>query len=225
MAEDISGKKAALQAFAAVAVLGAIAGALWLQTRFDDQGTAHSGPAVCSSSHEKVLRGQVSGGDLCKALNRPDLPTLLGAPGSEVESASGSASESAIGGIKTVTPEATVDIEEYTVKLSATYDRLGVSDFADLVGASAQKKTVLGHPAVLYMDRTISIRFNLGGGSDKAETGAGGVAWCLLIAKDVKDGGGYYEIDIYRQDNVTPDHTTLIGLAERVLPAVPGWAA
>jgi hypothetical protein len=219
----ISGRQAAVQAVAAFAVFGALAGGLWVQDVFEDKSPGYDGPAVCSNSHETLPPAYASPAELCQALNRPDLPNLLAVPGEKAKTASGSTTRSAIGGDKSLTPKATVDVAEYTVELSATYDRLKVSKLAGLVGGGAQRESVLGHPAVLYMDRTLSIRFNLGGG--KAESGAGGIAWCLLVAKDAKDGGGYYELDLWRQDNATPDKDLLLRLAEEVLPTVPDWTA
>ncbi|WP_371651953.1 hypothetical protein [Streptomyces mirabilis] len=90
---------------------------------------------------------------------------------------------------------------------------------ADLLNTS-QKRTVLGHPAVLYSDRTITITIN---GDGKTDTGPGGIARSLLAAQDSKDGGGSYEIAIWRQDSVVPDDAALLSVAEKVLPTIPGW--
>lgn len=124
-------------------------------------------------------------------------------------------------GITTQDPEATVQLEGYSVKLSAAYDDLTVAEIAEYLPAAAERKTLLGHPAYLYPGRTIGIVFDDG----KASTGPGGVARTLLVAKDPKDGGGSYEIAIWRQDDVPPDETALLRVAEQVLPTVPGWTA
>jgi hypothetical protein len=84
---------------------------------------------------------------------------------------------------------------------------------------------VLGHPAVVYSDRTIALSFNLGTGKGKADSAPGGIARCLLVARDAKDGGGYYEVSIWRQDFAMPDDAALFRVAEKVLPTVPGWTA
>jgi hypothetical protein len=94
---------------------------------------------------------------------------------------------------------------------------------AGFLGSSTQNRTIGGHPAVLYSDRTIALNFNLGGG--KVDTGPGGIARSLLVAKDAKDGGGFYEISIWRQDDVLPDDLALLRVAETVLPTVPDWTA
>lgn len=66
------------------------------------------------------------------------------------------ARSSSCGGTEIATPEATVTLKTYSVKISASYDHLPIAQMADLLN-TAQKRTVLGHPAVLYSDRTIAI--------------------------------------------------------------------
>ena len=162
----------------------------------------------------------VSGVQLCTALNRADLPTLLGTPTEYAMSASGNESVSSwADGTKTVTPEAEVELSTYSVKLS-TSDDVPVAELASFLGTKAESRKIGGHPAVLYSDRTIALKFNLGGG--KVDTGPGGIARSLLVAKDIKDGGGSYEISIWRQDDVVPDDLALLRVAETVLPEGPG---
>ncbi|MCX5611797.1 DUF6215 domain-containing protein [Streptomyces sp. NBC_00047] len=108
---------------------------------------------------------------------------------------------------------------------SASYDRLPVAETADLLGFTAQKTTVLGRPAVLYSDRTIGIILNFNGGKTSTGTGPGGIARSLVVAKDAQDGGGSFEVVIWRQDGRLPDDTALFRTAEQVLPTSPGWTA
>ncbi|MGW3661723.1 hypothetical protein [Streptomyces sp. NPDC005141] len=82
------------------------------------------------------------------------------------------------------------------MRLSASHDRLPVSRTADLLGGSAEPREILGHPAVLHSDRTIALT----SGSGKAHAGPGGIARSLLVARDVKDGGGSFEVVIWCQD-------------------------
>lgn len=212
------------QVFSAVATVGMIVGAMWFLTEILDQTPERVGPAVCSSSDDAspAPRGKASGAQLCTALNRSDLPKLLGTPTEQAVTASGGESESTwASGTKTVTPEATVDLETYTVELSASYEDLPVTESVGYLGAGAETRTVLGHPAVLYSDRTIAISFGLDG-SDP-QSGPGGVARRLLVATDPKDSGSTFELVIWRQDSQTPDDEALFRVAEKVLPTLPGW--
>ncbi|MGW2614181.1 DUF6215 domain-containing protein [Streptomyces sp. NPDC001500] len=214
------------QAIAALVVVGALGGALFVLQKNDAK--AADKPAACSpdEADEKAAAAakaahRVSGTQLCTALNRADLPTLLGTPRERAVTAYGSDGSVGTGGGKQIpTPEATVQLDTYTVKLSRSYDRLPIAGMADLL-SEAQTKTVAGHPAVLYSTQTIAIRFNLGGG--KSESGPGGIARALVIAPDAKDRGGSYELTIWRQDRMRPDDTALLRIAQQVLPTVPGW--
>ncbi|MGW1621121.1 DUF6215 domain-containing protein [Streptomyces sp. NPDC002172] len=211
-----------LQALAAVALFAVVVGALWAQKEFVHPKDTASEPAACSKPDDHLPARYVSGGRLCRALNRPDLPALLGTSHEHAETADGSGEWLTLaGGTKIAEPEATVTLETYSVKLTASYDHMTVSTAGDLMG-DARRTTVLGHPAVLYSSPTISIGFNLGGG--KASTGPGGTARCLLVSKHGKDdGGGTFEVALWRQDDVPPDDTALVRVAEQVLPTVPGW--
>ncbi len=126
------------------------------------------------------------------------------------------------GGTEIPSPEGTVQLDTYTVKLSRSYDDLPIAGMEDLL-SEAEPKTVLGHGAVLYSSRTIAFSFDLGGG--KSDAGPGGIARALVVAPDTEDGGGSYELAIWRQDDVRPDDTALLSIAQKVLPAIPGWAA
>ncbi|MET7687079.1 DUF6215 domain-containing protein [Streptomyces sp. NPDC005483] len=210
------------QAIAALVVVGGLF-ALLLSGTFQ-QKSGDPDPAVCDASDDARPSKPVSGMQLCTALNRADLPTLLGTPTEYAMNASGKESMSTwADGTKTVTPEAEIQLATYSVKLSTSDDDIPVAEMAEFLGKSAQNRTVGGHPAVLYSDRTIALNFNLGGG--KVDTGPGGIAPTLLVAKDTKDGGGFYEVAIWRQDDVVPDDLALFRVAETVLPTVPGWTA
>lgn len=208
-----------VQALVAVLVFGAAAGVLYGQKAL--QGSSDSGPATCSYDDEPVSE-RVSAKQLCKALNRSDLPTLLGTPQEQAETAYGSESSfKDADGKETPSPDAEVSLKTYSVKLWASDDDLRVGEFSGLLGRSAESKTILGHPAVLFSGQTIGLKINLGGG--KIDSGPGGIARHLLVARDAKDGGGSFEVAIWRQDDVPPDDTALLRVAERVLPTVPGW--
>jgi hypothetical protein len=210
------------QAVAALVVVGGLA-ALVLSGTFQ-QNSGDPEPAECHTSDDARPSKPVSGVQLCTALNRADLPTLLGTPTEYAMNASGNESVSTwADGTKTVTPEAEVQLSTYSVKISTSDDDIPVAEMAGFLGKSAENRTIGGHPAVLYSDRTIALNFNLGGG--KVDTGPGGIARSLLVAKDSKDGGGFYEVAIWRQDDVVPDDLALLRVAETVLPTVPDWTA
>ncbi|MFJ9348206.1 DUF6215 domain-containing protein [Streptomyces sp. NPDC101237] len=212
----------AVQVIAAVAVFLAVIGALWAQRVFFPHQATGTTPATCSKSADRLPARYVSGARLCEALNRPDLPDLLGTPRERAETASGNGEWITMaGGTKIASPDATVTLKTYSVKLSASYDRLSVADVVGLMDG-ARRTTVLGHPAVLYSSPTLSIGFSLGGG--KASTGPGGTARCLLVSKHPKDDGqGTFEVALWRQDDVLPDDTALERVAAHVLRTVPGW--
>jgi hypothetical protein len=220
--EPEKGPNAWGQAITALVVVGGLA-ALLLSGTFQ-QKAGDPEPAECHTSDDARPSKPVSGVQLCTALNRADLPTLLGTPTEYAMNASGNES---VGnwadGTKTVTPEAEVQLDTYTVNLSTSDDDIPVAEMAGFLGSSAQNRTIGGHPAVLYSDRTVALKFNLGGG--KVDTGPGGIARSLLVAKDTKDGGGFYEVSVWRQDDVPPDDLALFRVAETVLPTVPGWTA
>ncbi|MEU2420971.1 DUF6215 domain-containing protein [Streptomyces sp. NPDC007851] len=211
-----------LQVLAAVGVMALVVGVLWAQKQFVPQKDTSSAPAACTVSHDRLPARYVSGARLCALLNRPDLPVLLGTPHERIETADGSGDWITMaGGTKIPSPDATVTLKTYSVKLSAAYDDVAVAETGDLLAGTRRTK-VLGHPAVLYSSPTISIGFDLAGG--KATSGPGGTARCVLVSQHTKDDGkGAFEVAIWRQDDVLPDDTALLRVAERVLRTAPGW--
>lgn len=213
------------QVVAALVLVGGLAGGFWALAKYGPESAdqADLTPAACVRTRDDVPPSKpLSGSELCEALNRPDLPTLLGTPDDRVHSAysnEGSYSESL--GITTQDPGAVIGLDAYSVKLEASDDDLTIAEIAEYLPKAAQRRTVLGHPAYLYPGRSIGIVFDEG----KSSTVPGGVSRTLLVAKDPKDGGGSYEIAIWREDDVAPDEAALLRVAERVLPTVPGWTA
>ncbi|MFG2298029.1 DUF6215 domain-containing protein [Streptomyces sp. NPDC048603] len=214
------GMSAPAQVIAAVVLVGGLAAGAWSMQAADQKEA--DGPAKCSVSTDVLPAQYASGAQLCAALNRPDLPTLLGAPEDRVRSASGTGDWQTFGSAKKMAaPEATVETEKHHVEIGVDYE-LRVESAA-LLGSDVQKQTVLGRPAVFYSSRTLAIGFNLGG-SGKATSGQGPMARSLAVARDAKDGGGFYEVIIWRQSgSLMPDDTTLLSVAEKVLPTLPGW--
>ncbi|MEU3983139.1 DUF6215 domain-containing protein [Streptomyces sp. NPDC026672] len=209
------------QVLAAVLVVGGVLGGLWAHDEYVGTGDERE-PAVCPAPHDSPSSRRVSGPRLCAALNRPDLPSLLGTPQEYAETADGDESSFDLaGGTRITTPEATVTLTTYSVRLSASDDDLPVAGLTGILGARAEERTILGHPAVLYSNRTIAIRFH----GREADSGPGGIARGLVVARDPKDGGGTFEIAVWRQDDVPPDDAVLLRVAEKVLPTIPGWDA
>ncbi|MER7519827.1 DUF6215 domain-containing protein [Streptomyces sp. NPDC126499] len=243
---SVKGPRVGAQVAAALALGGVLAGSFWFLAKTSQEGSGDRGPAVCTTAaRDSVPPRYVSGTRLCEALNRPDLPALLGTPGEEATNAygthgwttlggsgsgsgsgsrTGTGSGSGTGSGRIPTPSGAVDLPTYSVKLSVSYDRLPVARLGRLLGNTVEPTKVLGRTALFYSDRTLAFRAPLGGG--KAETTTGGIARHLLVARDPKDGGGSYELVIWRQDQGVPvDDAALVRVAERVLPTVPGWVA
>ncbi|MGW0970552.1 DUF6215 domain-containing protein [Streptomyces sp. NPDC002516] len=226
MADKVPGSKrglnAGVQAVAAVVLVAGVTGGIWGLSRvLPNGGGGADDPARCSDRLGTPSPKHVSGDQLCQALNRSDLPVLLGTPDEHAQTADGDDSVITLdGGTKIASPEASVTLKTYSVKLTASEDRLSVAQGLDLL-PKAEPRQIAGHPAILYSDRTIALSF----GSGKAESGPGGVARSLLVAKDAKGGGGSFEISVWRQDGVTPDDAALFRVAELVLPTVPGWTS
>jgi hypothetical protein len=215
------GPNTALQAVTAFLVVGGALAAVWATQLLPDE-TSVSGPAVCEQSRDAAPARKVSPDRLCEALNRPDLPALLGTPSEQVDSARGSVSEfkSALDGTRTVDPEAEVRLKTYSVNISASYDGLPRVETVRFLDRGAEFRSFLGHPAVLYSDRTMAFSFENG----KAGAGQGGIARHLLVSTGPRDKGVAFHIAIWRQDDVVPDDDALFRVAERVLPAIPGWS-
>ncbi|MFG3348534.1 DUF6215 domain-containing protein [Streptomyces sp. NPDC048018] len=201
---------------------GMLAGGFWYMAGNSPESSAAERPAVCTAATGTMPARYVSGTRLCEVLNRPDLPALLGTPGEQASTAWGSDGWTD-GDDRSPSPEGNVTLPTYSVKLAVSYDRLPVSRLGRLLGNTAEPTKVLGRQAVFYSDRTLAFAVPLGGGG-KAETRTGGIARHLLVAKDAKDGGGAYEIVIWRYDQAWPDDAALLRIAESVLPTVPGWS-
>ncbi|MFJ8104776.1 DUF6215 domain-containing protein [Streptomyces sp. NPDC096132] len=220
-----------VQITAAFVVVGALAWGLWAQQKdngVEESGAGTAGPISCSASTPtglpKMVRAgvkYVSANQLCQVLNRPDLATLLGTPGERPMSYGGGDDSVTLGGADVPAPEMNVTLTTYSVQLSASYDHFAVKGMAELLGGDARERTFLGRPAVLYSDRTLAFAFGLGGGD--ASSAPGHPTRRLVVAQDPKDGGGSYDIAIWRQDSGALDDATLLRLAQEILPTIPGW--
>ncbi|MBT2449082.1 hypothetical protein J7F03_18665 [Streptomyces sp. ISL-43] len=235
MADDFDarnkGVAAVGQAITAVALVGALGIGFWTLAQSSSATSTPPRPATCSGGEPDKTQAQsgdapprASGAQLCTALHRPDLAELLGTPGEIAKSAGGSAGSVKVAGGKEITSSsARVELGTYTVTLRADYDLLPVATTAALLGDGAPGRTVLGRPAVLYSDRTISIGFRLDGSDSHSRPGV--PARVLVVAQDAQDSGGSLSMALWRTDGLVPDDAALLRVAETVLPTLPGWSA
>ncbi|MFF7882933.1 DUF6215 domain-containing protein [Streptomyces sp. NPDC020794] len=220
------------QAFAAVAVFGALAAALWVAPRFMPSGDNAPQPASCSDgAHEELPKvykdtpRPVTGEELCKALNRPDLAKLLGTPEETATTASSTNNTAPLTDGKVAQPEAEVAFDTYTVNVSATYNELSTDQYVKLMKFGDEKDiktlTVLGRPAVLSSDHTMKLEINLGSGGSGGPVEQGPLARTLSVALDRNDRGGYCDITVWSTSGALPNDSVLLNIAEKVLPRIP----
>ncbi|MEZ0070469.1 hypothetical protein ABIA32_006522 [Streptacidiphilus sp. MAP12-20] len=214
---DISGRSAAVQTGAAVALVAGALGAMWGLGVFDHHTPGPGRPAACAAPKAGDSPEYPA---LCAALNRPDLPTLLGRPEDYVSVAqSGGGAITLADGTKEYDASAEVQVGTFNVRVTDNR-HLSVRDTTALAGSSVSATTVLGHPCLTYSDRTIAFSLN----SEQPSTGPGGIARHLVVAKGPKAGGGSFEITVWRQDGSTPDDQALFLIADKVLPTLAGWS-
>ncbi|MDN0196396.1 DUF6215 domain-containing protein [Streptomyces sp. S.PNR 29] len=219
------------QAFAAVALFGALGAALVLAPRMMPSEDTTSQPASCSAGdHEELPKAYketprpVTGEELCEALNRPDLARLLGTPEESATTASGTSNTAALTDGKVAQPEAEVAFETYTVNVSATYNELSIDQYVKLMKYGDEKDvktlTVLGRPAVFSSDHTMKLEIDLGSGGSGGPVEQGPLARTLTVALDRDDRGGYYELTVWSTSGALPDDGALLGITEKVLPSI-----
>ncbi|MFB6771663.1 DUF6215 domain-containing protein [Streptomyces sp. NPDC056337] len=221
------------QAFAAVAVFAALGAAVWLGPRLQPSGNDSTPQAAsCSGGEGEKLPSAyakhpeaVTGDELCKALNVSDLAGLLGTPAETATVASGTSNTAPLTDGKVAQPEAEVQFDTYTVNVSATYNKLSIAQYVNLMkyGEETDVKTlvVLGRPAVLASDHTMKIEINLGSGGSGGPVEQGPPARTLSVAFDAKDRGGYFDITVWSATGALPDDSALLGIAEKILPTLP----
>ncbi|GGW23384.1 DUF6215 domain-containing protein [Streptomyces alanosinicus] len=215
------------RAVAAVAIFGLVGALLWRgQDRLPGSIAASpANPASCSSSeHDELPREYktsraVSGYELCKALNQPDLALFLGTPGEKPTTASGS--NTLVD--KDPAPEAEVDFDTCTVQLSAGF-KVSVAEWVALLSLGKQDSvktfTVLGRPAVFSSSR--AMRMNLDPVNGSSADGNGPPVRTLYVARDKGDRGGMYHIAVWSKSGALPTDRALVRIAEKVLPALSG---
>ncbi|MGW5904526.1 DUF6215 domain-containing protein [Streptomyces althioticus] len=223
------------QAFFAIGLFAVIGGALWIEGKLPEDGTAATGasrPAACRLDEDEKLPAAyrsapeaVTGADLCRALNRPELPELLGTPTERSVYASGTDNTAPLTDRKVAQPEARVEFETYTVELSATYNKLTVAQYAKLTryadDRDTRNLTVLGRPALLTSDHMMKIQFDLGSGEGASgPVEQGPLARTLTVALDGKDRGGSYDLTVWSESGLLPEDSVLVDIAEAVLPGI-----
>lgn len=224
------------QAFAAVALFGALAAAVWVAPHMTADGDDNApASASCSRGEDRKLPKAyarapkaATGAELCEALNRPDLAQLMGTPDERATSATGSSGTAALTDGRVAEPEAQVGFDTYTVNLSATYNDLSVAQYVKMMktgGEDNRTDTILGRPAVFSSDPTMKFEISLGSKESSAPVEEGPLARTLTVALDRKDAGGYYDITIWSKTGALPDDGVLLNIAEEVLPTVPDRAA
>ncbi|MEU9480834.1 DUF6215 domain-containing protein [Streptomyces sp. NPDC048191] len=222
------------QAVAAVAVFAALAAAVWVGPHVLPSGDNTPRTATCPGrEHEELPNAfrkdprPVTGDELCRALDRPDLARLLGTPGETATTASGSNDTAALTDGKVARPEAEIGLDTYTVNLSATYNELSMAQYVRLMKTGNEQdvetRTVLGRPAVLSSDHTMKLRIGPGaGGTSGGPVEEGPLARTLSVALDREDRGGYYELTVWSTSGALPGDGALLDIAEKVLPTLPG---
>ncbi|MCX0242675.1 DUF6215 domain-containing protein [Streptomyces drozdowiczii] len=224
---------AAAQVFVALALVGALVGAVWLAPRVTGDGSATAGekPATCSdhAAGKKLPKayaltpGAVTGGDLCKALNRSDLATLLGTPGEAPLVAYGNSGTASLTADKVAESEARVQFDTYTVELSATYNEMTVALYTKVLAPQTldhRADKVLGRPAVFTSDHLM--QFRIGGEGSSGPATEGPLARTLTVALDRKDPGGTFDFTVWSESGaVLPEDDVILGIVEKILPTLP----
>ncbi|MFE3503949.1 DUF6215 domain-containing protein [Kitasatospora sp. NPDC059160] len=209
-----------VQVALAVVLVGALFAGLWYLTG-DGRGFGPSNtPAKCSPAKPTDSARYPA---LCAALNRPDLPVLMGVPKERVLVAQAGMTLSGGSALdKDAYGAAEVQFGELYVQL-ADSAYVDVDDYARLYPPADPRAPVLGHKAMFYRTPTMTFSFALGGGKSTAGTGA--PAHALAVAKNPDGTGGSFEVSAWRKDSLPIDDAALYRLAEAVLPGLPGWAA
>ncbi|MFF3737248.1 DUF6215 domain-containing protein [Streptomyces sp. NPDC002566] len=220
------------QAVAAVAVVGALAAALWVVPGAMPSDDKSPQPASCSDGTQEELPKAytrtprpVTGDELCEVLNRPDLAQLLGTPGETATTVSGTSNTAPLTDGRVPQPEAEVAFDTYTVNVSVTYNKLSIDQYVKLMryGSERDIRTVrvLGRPAVFSSDHTMQFQIDLGGGGSGGPVEQGPLARTLTVALDRDDGGGYCDISVWSRSGALPNDSGLLDIAAKVLPGIP----
>ncbi|MEU1424564.1 DUF6215 domain-containing protein [Kitasatospora sp. NPDC005751] len=167
-------------------------------------------PAACAAPRPTDPAGYAV---LCAALNRPDLPALLGTPQDRVSTAG--PAPFGLG------KDAMVEVRLGVSAVALTDSSTTVEDIADMPRFLPRPATVLGHPAMTYYTDAMSLGFGTDG---KATTGVGSPVRNLVVAQGPgAPGGRAFEVAVFRHDGRPVDDALLYRVAEAVMPTLPGW--
>ncbi|BFV60508.1 hypothetical protein KCMC57_up56120 [Kitasatospora sp. CMC57] len=206
-------RSAVVQTAAAVALAAAVLGGMWAAGLF--RPTAKPGPAACNPPKATDSPEYPA---LCAALNRRDLPTLLGTPDPVSVAQSGGGPMIFADGTVEYDASAEVQLGNTRVRISDNH-QLSVRTATTFASLLPQPTSLLGHPAATYSDHTLALNFN----GATTTTGTGGIARHLVVAKSADTNGGSFEITIWRQDRGTPEDAALFRIADQVFPSLQGW--
>ncbi|MGW5351746.1 DUF6215 domain-containing protein [Streptomyces sp. NPDC004031] len=214
------------QVVTAVALIGGLGGALlfYQHTRSDKESASGAPAATCSKPAAGKTSPYLSGAQLCELLFVPDLDDLLGIPGEKARSTTTSGSTPPTDGGGLSGPYAQVSFPTWTVNLAATYRNLPMAQEVKIFGADAHQRTVLGHPAFSYADHAMKISLLPRSSGAVGSNATGAPATVLSVAMDPKGSGTSFEITLWHTDGtLPPDDSTLLHVAETLLPTLPGW--
>ncbi|MEV4518290.1 hypothetical protein AB0K00_56210 [Dactylosporangium sp. NPDC049525] len=140
--------------------------------------------------------------ELCPLINRPEVYELVEKP---VKTTGTGTSYLREGDWH----ECTVTMPTSALRLAVAHDRTSIADYQRLF-PEAQPRTVLGRPALWTAGPSLLVN------SPWKESS-------LLVAWDLADSGGMVEVTILRAALDPGDEGTLALIAQRQLPALPGW--
>ncbi|RKT16281.1 hypothetical protein BX285_0613 [Streptomyces sp. 1114.5] len=198
--------RAGLQLAAAVVLVAGVMAGLWGMGLLGTPPAEDEKPVACDAARPTDRPGYPA---LCAALNRPDLPALLGTPEDRVTTAH--PAPIVFGNDVMVEVRLKSTVATLMDSNTSVEDMLGMPQFF------AKPATVLGHPAATYWSNAMPL---IPGPDAKA----GPATRNLVVAQDPKaPGGRAYEFVVFRQDGRSPDEAALNRLAETILPTLPGW--
>ncbi|MGA5818750.1 DUF6215 domain-containing protein [Kitasatospora sp. NPDC094028] len=213
-----AGDRAGVKLAAVVALVGGVLAGLWGMGLLDGRSSAadenEDKPVVCQTPGPNDSPGYAA---VCAALNRPDLPALLGRPDDRIVTAH--PMPMAMG------KDPMVEVRLRHGAVAVIEGTTSVDDMLGMPQFFATKTTVLGHPAAIYSSSAVSFVTETGkDGKTGLKSGPG--TRNLIVAEDPKaPGSRAVEFDVFRTDGGAVDDATMYRLAEKLLPTMPGWVA